>query len=348
LTTASNYTRRSAIVFRSKFIENSKVLKMVSTRELGQLSPTPFVATKIMAIAVVLFCSGIAIAGKNEDLITAARNRDTAKVKELLANGADVNARDTYGWTALMHASNLSYPEIVRVLLAKGADVNARGKRGKTPLMGVSAASCQMIAHNKNLDDSGDAVCMEGEREILQELLAKGADIHARDKNGKTALMYASGMGYHEIVRDLLVKGAEVNAKDKQGRTALIEASQWDYVEAVRELLSKGADVNVKEKDGGTALMAACFGPFYQSKGSPEIVRELLAKGADVNARDDYGMTALMVASEKSYPEIVRELLAKGADVNAKDNGGQTALMRAIKAGQRELADLLIKAGATK
>jgi ankyrin repeat protein len=54
----------------------------------------------------------------------------------------------------------------------------------------------------------------EGHTEIVQLLLEKGADVNAKNKYGRTALIYATERGYTEIVQLLLEKGADVNAKD--------------------------------------------------------------------------------------------------------------------------------------
>jgi len=65
-------------------------------------------------------------AGNGQDLINAAENGDVAKVKVLLAKGADVNAKANNGATALIMASQNGHLEVVKALLAKGADVNAK------------------------------------------------------------------------------------------------------------------------------------------------------------------------------------------------------------------------------
>jgi len=90
-----------------------------------------------------------------------------------------------------------------------------------------------------------------GDTEKVHALLAKGADVNARDNDGSTALMAAVTYGHIDIVHALLAKGADVNAKDNAGDTALMAA-----------------------KRGGTALMAA------KREGHKEIVRMLKEAGA--------------------------------------------------------------------
>merc|ERR1712078_661656 len=81
------------------------------------------------------------------------------------------------------------------------------------------------------------------------ELLHKGADPHAKDNKGRTALMIAEAAGYSETV------GVLVNAQDKDGATPLIIAMKIRDTDMVAELLNKGADPNLADNYGKTALM---------------------------------------------------------------------------------------------
>lgn len=107
-------------------------------------------------------------------------------------------------------------------------------------------------------------------------------------------------------VQALIAKGADVNAKDAKGRSALGAASASGHLKVVQALLAKGADVN-EENNGITALMLASFG------GRFEVVKALLAGGADVNMKSDKGSTALSVASNSGHTQIVQLLKRAGA-----------------------------------
>ncbi len=90
----------------------------------------------LIALLIPLLASAVDI---NQELIKAAEKGDTAAVKALLDRGADVNAKDENGGTALMEAALLGNNATVQALLEAGADVNAKNKYGRTALMMAAA-----------------------------------------------------------------------------------------------------------------------------------------------------------------------------------------------------------------
>jgi hypothetical protein len=77
-------------------------------------------------------CALVAACDKNTPLMDKVVAGDAAAVSALIAKGADVNASNNYGWTALSHAARAGNVELVKLLLAHGADVNARDQSGWT------------------------------------------------------------------------------------------------------------------------------------------------------------------------------------------------------------------------
>ena len=146
------------------------------------------------------------------------------RVKILLNAGADVNAKDDSGKTALMYAANAfngGDVELVNILLAAGADVNAKNDWGYTALM---------YAANYNVEDG-----------IFEPLIKAGADVNARDNEGRTALIIASDGWCKEGIETMLRLGADVNARDNKGKTAAMyvsERNHW-YKEYLLSLLDK-------------------------------------------------------------------------------------------------------------
>jgi len=187
----------------------------------------------------------------NLELFNAAESGDLAKVKLLTEKGANVNAvdlegstaLDIEGGTALMTASGMGHLDIVKFLVEKGAAVNARTTGD------VDGGAALMMASGM------------GHLDIVRFLVEKGADINARttgDVEGDTALMMASGTGHLDIVQFLVEKGADVNAVatgDVEGgsATALMMAAQGGHLDIVKFLIEIGADVNAADKEGRTA-----------------------------------------------------------------------------------------------
>lgn len=147
---------------------------------------------------------------------------------------------------------------------------------------------------------------------MLDLLLARGADLHARNVMGQDILSYAAGQARGdprscvENVTLLVRRGAAVDARDHDGRTVLHWASQAACAKA---LLAAGADVNARSHDGSTALLAAA------GRGDLAMVEVLLAAGADPSlARSEpAGPLAPLAAAEKyGHPDVAALLRARG------------------------------------
>jgi ankyrin repeat protein len=180
----------------------------------------------------------------------------------------------------------------------------------------------------------------KGDTPTTRALLAKGADVQARDAKGRTALMYAAENGDPTTVQALLTNGADMNARDWQGWTALIYAADNGDFTTVQTLLAHKAHVNVKsESSGWTALMSAA------SRGHLLVTQALLANGAEANTRDKDDQTALLMAVQQGYTAIVQALLDGGADVNIQNKTGKTPLAVAEAQGFSKIAQLLKQAG---
>jgi len=95
--------------------------------------------------------------------------------------------------------------------------------------------------------------CCSGDLAAARKLLDKGVDVNYTDKDGSTALMWASVMGHVEVVKLLLDRGALIDLQNNYGSSALMYASHNGIVDCVRLLLDKGADMSLKAKDDMTA-----------------------------------------------------------------------------------------------
>ena len=247
-------------------------------------------------------------------LHSAALSGDVAAIRALLAGGTNVNARDEDGFTPL-HAAAM------KKLVLDTLEADAKGGHDELSRMWSKAMG---------LDTLGEAD-REGLVEILKSadddragavraLLAGGADVNARGKDGVTPLHFAAASGDTAAVSALLAGGASVDARDRDESTPLHQAALFGNMASVRALLAGGADADVRSKDGATPLHGAAL------SGDIAAIRALLASGADVSARKDGAATPLHGAALSGDVAAIRALLAGGADVNARGEDGFTPL----------------------
>ena len=123
----------------------------------------------LITIAAVLVVGCVKPPPPEISIHSATKNGNIKAVKQHLAAGTDVNAKeeDLLGWTPLHYTATSGNRQITKLLISKGANVNAINSSNYTPLHG---ATCN------------------GHKEIAELLIANGADVNARDSGGKTPL----------------------------------------------------------------------------------------------------------------------------------------------------------------
>jgi ankyrin repeat protein len=269
----------------------------------------------------------------NTPLMQAAFYLDATQLDIFLKKGADPNATNRAGATALMKA--VSDRDKVRTLLNHGAKPNVQSAAGNTALI----IACRS----------------HGAVEVVNELLAHGADVHASTPAGVNALVAATESGDEEVMQVLLARGANANATFRPPYSNAVEsllmvAVQYGHAGCVKLLLDHGADAQFTS-DYGNALHFAAM------KDRLEIARLLIEREVDVHLparrigsfRNDLGLTPLMYAAmtERDDPALVELLIEQGASVNAKTLEGETALGLAQKRGDTKIVAALKAAGGT-
>jgi ankyrin repeat protein len=173
----------------------------------------------------------------------------------------------------------------------------------------------------------------------IEQLLAAGTNVNARDQAGWTPLHKAMErlasaptartpadaeiVAAAKTVELLLSRGADVNARARNGIAPIHYAAATGQKTLVQLLIARGADVRVTGSDGVTPLFLAA------GRGSGDVADVLIARGADVNARTRSGYTPLSNAADHGSLDVARLLVDHGGDVNAHDGEGATALSNA-------------------
>jgi ankyrin repeat protein len=306
----------------------------------------------------------------------AAMHGDRNSVRSLLKQGADVNAAQPDGMTALHWAADRGDAELAGMLLYAGANPNAMTRIGEyTPLHVASR---------------------DGNAAVIKMLLEKGADAAAKTTNsGVTPLHLAAASGNIEAVSALLEKKVDVNAKENEwGQTPLTFAAAQNRADVIKVLIQHGANPNISSKsvdipkESQLAAAAserqrqviASYGKRGQEQPSAAEVqaavlagRELYASGvippglvvarggrgggggaAAANGDDGAppaittkgGMTPLLHAARQGYAESVKALVAGGANINEAAGDGTTPLLIAIINAEYDTAIELVKLGA--
>ena len=304
-----------------------------------------------------------------QGFVKAADDGDRRAVALFLEAGFSPNARGRGGDTPLIAAANHGSVEAVTILLKGGADPNLRNEEGRSALYYAAQGAGGLDPQGKVLDlllaapgvdlrtpyKHGASLlhlAVETDHDVgVTKLLAKGADVNAKDENGQTPLGYASSYGRKKVIPVLLAApGIDVNSREKDGTTLLMHAAENGEPAAGLALLKAGADAKATAPDGATALHKACSVTKHNREQFKvddaaylAFLDALVAAGAPVNARRKYdGATALLVAVPEGHVPTVNALLAKGANPNLASTTGETPLLVAARDGDAAMVKALL------
>lgn len=269
-----------------------------------------------------------------------ALRRDAASgnlegIRQALAEGVAVDARDADGFTALHYAMK-SYPHqedkdhlaVVQLLVKSGADIQAAPSNGQTPLFEAAA---------------------EGLYDVVVYLHQHGATVNAALDTGANAL-FAIAEALEGRPRNVNVTierdGQKVTLTDPDAIREAIGRHPDDeynaYLNVVCYLIDQGIDLDARlAETQQTPLFSAA------SRGCDGMVAVLLEKGSlEVDDRDKWGLTALHYAARHGHAPVVARLVEAGAEVNARETYGFTPLHEAAEQGHLAVAKYLVKHGA--
>lgn len=266
-------------------------------------------------------------------LMYASRDGAFDAAKVLVQHGADVNATDPDGATALVLAIINYHYDLAAMLLEQGADPNIADKTGTAALF--AAVDMKTLPWSFARPEQPGTSKISA-AELIDMLLDRGANPNARLT--KPLLMRAHTDGDPSV-------GA--------GATAYMRAAKAGDVQTMTRLVEHGADPNVVMDNGATALMLAAglgwrdgnMAVPTRDVGTEEeaiaAIKFCLQHGADINAADKKGNTALHVASTgRGSLKIVNFLHEQGASLDARNEAGQTPREAALASRFRDRSEV--------
>src|SRR5687767_917483 len=326
-------------------------------------------STFVLMIALVLTAS-LGAQQTASPVADAAARGDKAAVRDLLKQGADVNAAQGDGMSALHWAAERGDAELADLLVYGGANSGAVTRIGQYTPLHLAAKT--------------------GSPAVVKALIKAGADVNAKSNpSGATPVHLAALSGSADVINLLADAKADLNAREAEWeQTPLIFAASANRAAAITALLKRGADPNISSKtidvtkqgqldraavDRQRKVIEGFIGKDSAKRPTPaqmqaaiEASRELLRSGVipppDPNAPPPRGfnpeeinppvsakggMTALLHAARQGYIPSAEALLDGGADINKAQTGDNTSpLLTAVINGQFDMAMMLIKRGA--
>ncbi|HEX9997885.1 MAG TPA: ankyrin repeat domain-containing protein [Abditibacterium sp.] len=272
------------------------------------------------------------------ELIGAIAANDENRVRELLAEGEDVNQTDKRGMTPLIRAAFGDKRDLVRLFIEAGADVNAVGPHGVTPIFQVAAHGdvenvelllrCGADARHKNERGEGVLHGLESQNlavrfALLSLLIAAGANPNSSNNYGHPDLfapfIYYLGERdtfHSQQIFDLLDQHNFDFRRVVDGQNLLHLAGHYNCLDGARLLVERQIiDIESRGELGKTALHLAT------GQNHDGMIRFLISVGADIEARDAKGQTPIFMAEDLPFWK------ERGANINARDNQGKTVLM---------------------
>jgi len=316
---------------------------------------TPLHVARSAEIAQLLIEQGADVnvkdARTNRTPLHLAHSPEIAAV--LIENGAKIEAdeinTDYHPHGTLLHqATKIGSQRMIHFLLQSGANIVAKDYQDNTPLhIAPSPEIAALLIADVNIKNSDGETPLhkaveKQKTELVEFLLAKGANSNAQNNQGETPLHQADN---NTIIELLLSQNANSNAQDNWGNTPLHNAASQLKPNRVALLIAKGANVNLRNNQGNTPLHVAIAKQtmgYVHENNALDVINLLIANGADVNSRNNQFSTPLHLAAWNNL-DAVKLLIEKGAEINVPNREGKTPLHRT---GLQDIALFLVNSGA--
>ena len=219
------------------------------------------------------------------ELFKSIEKNDYKNMRALINRGANINAKDGYGLSALHLAIKNNSIDSINVLLAnRNIDLEATLPEGYFTHLDNNSDDAVYIGKATPLLYA--IVKSNGNSKIVNLLIRKGANVNAIDEEGWSSFLYASAFGDTSILRSIVYKNRKlINTKTKNNVTPLHMAVVYDNIENIRYLVKNlKVDINAQDDDGWTALYYAA------ANNKKEAYNLLLRLGADKNIANNEGL----------------------------------------------------------
>ena len=237
-----------------------------------------------------------------DELFKAIEKDDSRSIRALINRGANINAKDGYGLSALHLAIKNNSIRSVNVLLAnKNIDLESKLPEGYFTHLGEDSSDAVYIGNATPLIYA--IFKSKGDSRIVNELIRKGASVNATDEEGWTTFLYAAAFGNSSMLRNILSKNKNlINSKTKNNVTPLHMAVVYDNLDNIKYLVRNlKVDINAKDDDGWTALHFAAASDSYRA------VEILLKNNADANIADIEGKKPVDITTDTDIKELLNK-----------------------------------------
>jgi uncharacterized protein len=277
----------------------------------------------------------------NQQLIAAAWDNDLRRARALIAQGADVNAKDNTVQSAYLISTSEGYLELLDLTLKNGADVESKDSfngtgliraadRGHADIAGRLVRADIKINHINNLGWTAlhEAIILgNGSRryvDTVRVLVAAGADLGMPSQHDQmTPLQHATSKGHDEIAELLrMALNAELPSK-RQANSRLLSAAETGDATAAALAIRAGANLETRDGRGRTPLLLAV------TKDRLAVARLLVYLGADPDALDDQHDTPWLVTGVTGSVDMLEVLLPARPDLAIRNRFGGISLIPA-------------------